>query len=88
MSARRQLGATSLAAIVGTALVPKCPLCVAAALSALGLGAAIAQRIAPFVRTLGFAIGAAAVVTLMVLEWRRRRGAACARCASAHRQGA
>jgi hypothetical protein len=87
------LGATSLAAIVGTALVPKCPLCVAAALSALGLGAAIAQRVAPFVRTLGFAIGAAALVTLMVLEWgpwRRRRGAACARCASvsAHRHGA
>ena len=88
MSPRKPLGATSLAAIVATALVPKCPLCVAAALSALGLGAAIAQQIAPFVRTLGFTMGAVALVTLIVLEWRRRRGPACGRCASAHRQGA
>jgi hypothetical protein len=35
----------SFATLVGAALIPKCPLCVAAALSVLGLGA-----VAPFAR--------------------------------------
>ena len=65
-------GGTSLAAIVGTALVPKCPLCVAAALSALGMGAAAAHRMAPFVRTGGVVLAVMAGLTLLVLEWKRR----------------
>jgi hypothetical protein len=65
-------GGTSLAAIVATALVPKCPLCVAAALSALGIGAAAAHRMAPFVRAGGVVLAVIAGLTLLFLEWRRR----------------
>src|SRR4029077_10206069 len=65
-------GGTSLAAIVGTALVPKCPLCVAAALSALGIGATAARQMAPFVRTGGVVLAVIAGLTLLYLEWRRR----------------
>src|SRR5215468_5010720 len=70
---------TSVLAIVGAALVPKCPLCVAAALTALGLGGAIAQRVAPFVRTAGFVIGGVAFALLVFsFVWapRRRRASA------------
>jgi len=65
--------ASSLGALLAAALVPKCPLCVAAMLAALGLGTASASVLAPVVRPLvfGFAIVAAAVLARS--EWRRLR---------------
>jgi len=89
MRARKPVGAagTSVLAIVGAALVPKCPLCVAAALTALGLGGAIAQRVAPFVRTSGFAIGGVALALFVFFAWPRRRrvtAGGCPACTSRH----
>jgi hypothetical protein len=61
-------------------LVPKCPLCLAAYLSSLGLGAELAQQSAPWLRTLGIALAGAALVCgvgarlLAVLRTRATRG--------------
>jgi hypothetical protein len=57
----RSLGrASSTSASLGTlllvALMPKCPLCVAAALTAIGLGTSLAGGVAPFVRPLAIAL--------------------------------
>jgi len=70
-------GATSLGTLVAVALLPKCPLCVAALLSGLGLGAAATGRLAPLARPLGIALVAAALLAVAWVEWRRwlaRRG--------------
>jgi len=58
---RRSIGrASSTSASLGTvllvALMPKCPLCVAAALTAIGLGTSLASGLSPFVRPLVFAL--------------------------------
>lgn len=84
-AARRAAGASaSLGAIALAALIPKCPLCVAAALSALGLGAAISASLAPVVRPLGLALAVVALVLAARGEWRRRRRHSCeAACAAA-----
>ena len=86
----REGRAASLGTIVVAALVPKCPLCVAAMLSALGVGSAAAGAIAPAVRPFVFTLAALAVVLLARLEWRRLRGArkpklTIAPCCGAHR---
>lgn len=57
-------GATTLGSLVLTALLPKCPLCVAAVLSALGVGAAASTAVAPFVRPLAYALMLLAVANL------------------------
>jgi hypothetical protein len=62
----------SVSAVVATALVPKCPLCVAAALSALGVGAASARLLGPYVRALLPVLATALVVTIVVALSRRR----------------
>jgi hypothetical protein len=46
----RTSGATSIAAAIGVALLPKCPLCIAVMLSGAGFGLAGAAAVAPFVR--------------------------------------
>jgi predicted lysophospholipase L1 biosynthesis ABC-type transport system permease subunit len=63
----------SLGAIVLAALIPKCPLCVAAWLSALGLGASLGALVAPIVRPLGFALATLAIAFFVRAEHRRRR---------------
>ncbi len=71
----REGRAASLGTIALAALVPKCPLCVAAMLSALGMGSAAAFAIAPAVRPVVFTLAALAVALLARLEWRRLRKA-------------
>jgi hypothetical protein len=71
-TARAGAGGVSLGAIVGSVLLPKCPLCVAAWLSVAGIGATAA----PFVRPALVVVAmAAALVTLLTwrAEGRRRR---------------
>jgi len=62
---------TSAAAIVAAALVPKCPLCVAAMLSALGMGSACAALLGGVARPFVFALAALAVVLVGFVELRR-----------------
>jgi hypothetical protein len=71
-------GSASIGAIVVAALIPKCPLCVAAALSAIGVGATVGSSLAPIARPIGFALAAVALVASGIGEWRRRRRRACA----------
>jgi hypothetical protein len=73
--ARRRL-APSLAAGLGLAVVPKCPLCIAAYLMSAGVGAEVATTAAPIVRVLAGVLLAAAAIALIVS--RRRRAACCA----------
>lgn len=70
---RAARASASLGSVALAVLLPKCPLCVAAALSALGLGAGLSGGLAPLAEPV--------VVTTVVLagavfvrgEWRRRR---------------
>jgi threonine/homoserine efflux transporter RhtA len=87
---RRRVGTaiTSLGTIVVAALVPKCPLCIAAALSVAGCGAAAAGRIAPLVRPLGLVFALVAMVVFARYEWRRRqRAVRCGNGCHAGRSG-
>lgn len=86
MSADRAAsGASSLVALLGAALVPKCPLCVAAWLGALGLGSAMSAEVAPLVRPAVFVLAALTVlVAAATLLRHRRRPARC--CATARAQ--
>jgi hypothetical protein len=83
----RRIGGSvvSAATIIGALLIPKCPLCVAAALSTFGLGVAAAHWLAPFVRIFGFALGALSVLGVVYFEWRRRRLAPCESGCRGHR---
>jgi hypothetical protein len=75
----------SIGAIVFAALVPKCPLCVAAMLSAAGVGAAGAHAIAPLLRTAAFVAAGLVVALAAWIEWRRPRRACCLGARAAHR---
>lgn len=70
-------GAASFAAASFAVLVPKCPVCVAAWLAGLGLGAGVSRGAAPFVRPLAFAVAGVAVMALMLGLRRRTRRRAC-----------
>jgi hypothetical protein len=59
------------------ALIPKCPLCIAAALSALGVGASFSAWLSPALRPMGFALVAVTLLVFARGEWRRRRRRAC-----------
>jgi len=72
--------ATSIGGLIALAVLPKCPLCVAAYLTALGLSASIAALLAPFLR-----LGALLVVVLALLAglfalWRTRERQAAPAC--------
>ena len=56
-------------------LAPKCPACVAAWLTALGLGAGFAADFAPWLRPAAWSIVAAGAVATAALLYRRRRRA-------------
>jgi hypothetical protein len=66
---------SSAGAILLAALVPKCPLCIAAALSAWGLGAAAA--LAPTLRPLLLALAALALAGAEVQRRRARIARSC-----------
>jgi hypothetical protein len=74
---RAARGAAGIGALVLAAVIPKCPVCVAAALSALGLGTALSGSIAPFARPGGFAL-CALVLFAAGFAWRKRRRRAIA----------
>lgn len=56
----------TLAPGVGLALVPKCPMCVAAYLAPFGMGMAAASTLAPWCAPLGVAL-----IALAALGWLR-----------------
>ncbi len=78
----------SFTSLLAAALVPKCPLCVAALLSALGLGAGSASLLAPWLRPFVLGTGGVAILSLVWSERRRlrrllqpqMRGRAASRC--------
>jgi hypothetical protein len=65
--------ATSVAAGIGVALLPKCPLCVAALLMSLGMGATGAAILGPIARPGLLALACGALLAGIAYEWRRRR---------------
>ena len=68
----RALGSLSwLGTALGALLVPKCPLCIAAALSLLGMNAVAASSAAPLVRPLAFAVSVAFLLFVVGSERRR-----------------
>lgn len=81
-------GGASLGAVALAVLVPKCPLCVAGLLSAVGLATAGARAVAPYVRPGAFAIAGAIVLVVLASELRRRRARSTACCASRGGAGA
>ncbi|HKA87887.1 MAG TPA: hypothetical protein VKE22_09490, partial [Haliangiales bacterium] len=66
---------TALLAALAAVLIPKCPMCIAAYLSAAGVGAAFARAVAPVVVGAGRVCAGVAVAMLCVTAWRllRRR---------------
>ena len=64
---------TSAFAFLGVALMPKCPVCVAAVLSTVGVGATFGAWFAPVARPFGLAVAVLALVVFARSEWRRRR---------------
>lgn len=74
-----EVGAALGAALLAV-LVPKCPVCVAAWLMALGLGAGVSHGAAPFVRPAAFTLAGLGGLALALAVWRRRsRRAPCCR---------
>jgi hypothetical protein len=72
-SARR--AATSLGGLIALALLPKCPLCIAAYLTAFGLSASIAALLAPLLRPAAALVLVAALLACLFVLWRHRRAA-------------
>jgi hypothetical protein len=68
--------AAALLPLVAAALLPKCPMCLAAWLSALGAGASVAHGAAPLVIRLARVLLVAAVAwwstRLLLRVWKRR----------------
>ena len=76
--------------IVLTLLVPKCPLCVGALLTSLGLGSALARQLAPWVHAAWYGIGCAAIAlplgVWLLFKLRARCTCAVANCAARRRE--
>jgi hypothetical protein len=93
---RFSVAISSVGTVVLAALIPKCPLCVAAALSAWGVGAAAASAMAPAVRPIAMVLMAVATLTLGLFAVRQLRnharrtavaGSCCATPAPRSRSG-
>ncbi len=65
--------ASSLSAVLILAFLPKCPVCVAVWLGAVGLGASSAALAAPLLRPAAYALGAASALLLGWSAWRARK---------------
>lgn len=68
----RRVGTSLLAALV-VALVPKCPLCIAAYLTGLGLSVSAAVLVAPLLFPAAVVLSVAVLVTLVLFSRQRRR---------------
>ncbi len=76
------IGGSSAGAIAAALVLPKCPLCVVALLSALGLGGSLVEAAAPVLRPAALAIGVVlAAVLAASLALRRARRRTCGDCA-------
>ena len=60
--------ASGLWAALAALLVPKCPLCIAALLTFVGMNAALASALAPLIRPLAFGLPVAIVLSLFVMR--------------------
>jgi hypothetical protein len=88
---------TSIGALLVAALLPKCPLCIAASLSAIGVGAAAGAALAPIARPLALAAAAGSILWVLVQQFRsvtkkrrdrvdpRADGSSCSRKAGRYR---
>jgi hypothetical protein len=74
------VGGLSLGAVAAALALPKCPLCVVALLSALGLGGSLVEAVAPVLRPVALALGLILAVALAALVVRRARPGACRDC--------
>ncbi len=63
---------SSLGAALGVALLPKCPLCIAAWLAGFGLSASAAHAAGPFVRPAAYALASLTLLALMLGFWQSR----------------
>ena len=79
------MGGGSLLSGLAWLLLPKCPLCIAPLLGALGLGSGAAAVVAPWVRPLAmvFAVSMFLGLSLALSRLRRRRRAELATCCRA-----
>mgnify|MGYP001585354311 CR=1 FL=1 len=75
--------ASAAGAFALAALVPKCPLCIAAALSAWGVGTSMAGTLAPSVRPVLFAVAVLLAVQVKRGRARSHEAALRQRCCSA-----
>ena len=73
---------SSFGAALLALLVPKCPLCIAAYLAALGLGATAAHSAALFVRPVVFTLAGVALLALVLGVWRSRHRRTAPSCCS------
>ena len=73
----------SIGTIAAALLLPKCPMCIAVALSAIGLGGSFGAAVAPLLRPVAIALGGLALLTLAWAEVRRRRARASGDCCAA-----
>ena len=67
---------TSVMAALGVALVPKCPLCVAAYLASVGVSVSAAAAVAPWLRPIVLALSLRALISLAVADGAYGRAAA------------
>lgn len=74
--------ASALASLLALALLPKCPLCLAALLSAVGLGVAVSAWLAPLAQPLLLAGFVVALVLGASARIRKRRACPGHRCDS------
>ncbi|MEP7052573.1 MAG: hypothetical protein ABJB12_19555 [Pseudomonadota bacterium] len=65
--------ASGLGAALAALLVPKCPLCVAALLTLVGMGAPLASAIAPLLRPLLFGLLVVTLLWLLIARVHARR---------------
>jgi hypothetical protein len=65
--------ARAAAATLGVALLPKCPLCIAAYLTSFGLGSAAAAVAAPLLRPFAWLLAGASFLALAGSAWRKLR---------------
>jgi len=71
--AHARRAASSAGAVLGLALLPKCPLCVAAYLIGLGASAGAAYSAAPFIRPAAWLLALALLTALAAGLWHRKR---------------